>query len=141
MKDIPNTFYRISAKALILDDQKRFLLEREDNGLWDFPGGGIDHGDNPIETIKREIMEEMGLEVLDVNPTIQYFVIAKALDNVWKSSVFYFTKLKNLEFTPTEECKEIRFFTKEEAEKINTYPVVKAFLKEFDPTKLIDQVY
>lgn len=141
MKDIPNTFYRISAKALILDDQKRFLLEREDNGLWDFPGGGIDHGDNPIETIKRKIMEEMGLEVLDVNPTIQYFVIAKALDNVWKSSVFYFTKLKNLEFTPTEECKEIRFFTKEEAEKINTYPVVKAFLKEFDPTKLIDQVY
>lgn len=135
MKDIPNTFYRISAKALILDDQKRFLLEREDNGLWDFPGGGIDHGDNPIETIKRKIMEEMGLEVLDVNPTIQYFVIAKALDNVWKSSVFYFTKLKNLEFTPTEECKEIRFFTKEEAEKVNLYPVVKAFLKEFDPAR------
>ena len=141
MKDIPNTFYRISAKALILDDQKRFLLVREENGLWEIPGGGIDHGEHPIETIKREIIEEMGIEVLDVNPTIQYFVIAKALDNVWKSSVFYLTKLKNLEFTPTEECKEIRFFTKEEAEKINTYPVVKAFLKEFDPTKLIDQVY
>jgi 8-oxo-dGTP pyrophosphatase MutT (NUDIX family) len=116
VKDIPNTFYRISAKALILDGQKRFLLEREDNGLWDFPGGGIDHGDNPIETIKREIMEKMGIEVLNVNPTIQYFVIAKALDNVWKSSVFYLTRLKNLDFTPTEECKEIRFLTKEEAE-------------------------
>ena len=135
MKDIPNTFYRISAKALILDDQKRFLLVREENGLWEIPGGGIDHGEHPIETIKREIIEEMGIEVLDVNPTIQYFVIAKALDNVWKSSVFYLTKLKNLEFTPTEECKEIRFFTKEEAEKINTYPVVKAFLKEFDPAR------
>ena len=135
MKDIPNTFYRISAKALILDDQKRFLLVREENGLWEIPGGGIDHGEHPIETIKREIMEEMGLEVLDVNPTIQYFVIAKALDNVWKSSVFYLTKLKNLEFTPTEECKEIRFFTKEEAERVDTYPVVKAFLKEFDPAR------
>ena len=33
----------------LLDDQKRFLLEKEDNGLWDFPGGGIDHGDNPID--------------------------------------------------------------------------------------------
>ncbi len=135
MKDIPNTFYRISAKALILDGQKRFLLEREENGLWELPGGGIDHGEHPIETIKREIMEEMGLEVLDVNPTIQYFVIAKALDNVWKSSVFYLTKLNNLEFTPTEECKEIRFFTKEEAQKVDTYPVVKAFLKEFDPAR------
>ena len=135
MKDIPNTFYRISAKALILDDQKRFLLVREENGLWEIPGGGIDHGEHPIETIKREIIEEMGIEVLDVNPTIQYFVIAKALDNVWKSSVFYLTKLKNLEFTPTEECKEIRFFTKEEAERVDTYPVVKAFLKEFDPAR------
>jgi 8-oxo-dGTP pyrophosphatase MutT (NUDIX family) len=135
VKDIPNTFYRISAKALILDGQKRFLLEREENGLWELPGGGIDHGEHPIETIKREIMEEMGLEVLDVNPTIQYFVIAKALDNVWKSSVFYLTKLNNLEFTPTEECKEIRFFTKEEAQKVDTYPVVKAFLKEFDPAR------
>jgi 8-oxo-dGTP pyrophosphatase MutT (NUDIX family) len=135
VKDILNTFYRISVKALILDGQKRFLLEREDNGLWDFPGGGIDHGDNPIETIKREIMEKMGIEVLNVNPTIQYFVIAKALDNVWKSSVFYLTRLKNLDFTPTEECKEIRFFTKEEANEVDTYPVVKAFLKEFDPAR------
>lgn len=135
MKNIPNTFYRISAKALILDDQKRFLLEREDNGLWDFPGGGIDHGDTPIETIKREILEEMGIEVLDVNPSVQYFVIAKALDNVWKSSVFYLTKVKSLDFTPTEECREIRFFNKKEAEKVNIYPVVKAFLKEFDPAR------
>ena len=141
MKDIPNTFYRISAKALILDDLKRFLLEREDNGLWDFPGGGIDHGDNPVETIKREIKEEMCLEVIEINPRIQYFVIAKSLDNVWKSSVFYITKLKDLKFTPTDECREIKFFTIEEAEKVESYPVVKAFLKEFDPTKLIDQVY
>ena len=73
MKDIPNTFYRISAKALILDDQKRFLLVKEDNGLWELPGGGIDHGDTPLETIKREIKEEMGIDVLEINPKIQYF--------------------------------------------------------------------
>ena len=134
MKDIPNTFYRISAKALILDDQKRFLLVKEDNGLWELPGGGIDHGDTPLETIKREIKEEMGIDVLEINPKIQYFVIAKALDSVWKSSVFYLTKLKSLNFTPTDECRELKFFTIKEAQKVESYPVVKAFIKEFNPS-------
>jgi len=35
---IPACFYRISIKALILDENGRFLLCREDNGKWDFPG-------------------------------------------------------------------------------------------------------
>lgn len=36
---IPDCFYRISIKALILDEFGKFLLCREDNGKWDFPGG------------------------------------------------------------------------------------------------------
>jgi hypothetical protein len=31
MEQIPNCFYRTSAKALILDDQKKFLLVKENN--------------------------------------------------------------------------------------------------------------
>jgi hypothetical protein len=38
-EQIPNCFYRVSAKALILDENQRFLLAKEDNGYRDFPGG------------------------------------------------------------------------------------------------------
>ncbi|MBU1246192.1 MAG: NUDIX hydrolase, partial [Patescibacteria group bacterium] len=60
--NIPNCFYRISIKALIVDDKKRFLLVKEDNGTWDLPGGGLDFGEDAKSCLKREIKEETGLE-------------------------------------------------------------------------------
>ena len=34
-------------------------------GLLDLPGGGIEYGEKPDDTIKREFMEEVGIEVKD----------------------------------------------------------------------------
>lgn len=31
-------------------------------GKWTLPGGGIDHGENPVDTVRRELKEECGLE-------------------------------------------------------------------------------
>ena len=51
--------YRISAKALIWDDDGRVLLCRESSGVWDLPGGGLDHGEDVVSCIEREVSEEM----------------------------------------------------------------------------------
>lgn len=56
---IPSCFYRVSIKALILDTDGRFLLIKEDNGFWEFPGGGLDFGEEPADGLRREIHEEM----------------------------------------------------------------------------------
>lgn len=43
--EIPKCFYRVSIKALILDETKtRFLVTQKENGEWELPGGGLEWG-------------------------------------------------------------------------------------------------
>lgn len=130
---IPACFYRISAKALVLDETRmKFLLFREDTDMWDFPGGGLDFGENPQECIIREFKEESDIDVLRVNNLPCYFVTSKKPEKYyWIAHIFYETKIKNMDFISSKECQEVRFFTKEEAEKVDINPNVIEFLKQF----------
>ena len=116
--DIPQAFYRTSAKAIITDQEGKFLLIREDSKYWngwDMPGGGIDFGENARDGIKREIEEEMGLPVISVaeNPSSFITTYIKSRD-MWVANIFYKVEVENLNFTPSDECVEIKFFSAEE---------------------------
>lgn len=132
MSDTSN-LYRATIKALVLDREKKFLLVREDNDLWEIPGGGIDFGEKPHECLRREFMEEARLEVAHVNEQPSYFVTALNINGQWKCAVIYETTLKNLNFVPSDECRELRFFTKEEAMKQKLYPITAEFVKVYNP--------
>ncbi len=132
--EIPDNFYRISVKALILDNENKFLLTLEDKGLWELPGGGLDFGEDPRNCIIREIKEEMGLDVIWVNDNPSYFTISEHRDGRWwVGNIIYEVKVKNLDFIPSEECIEVRFFSKEEAEKEKLFPNVSKFISLFNP--------
>lgn len=132
--DIPKSFYRISVKALILDDQKKFLLVKENNGMWELPGGGLGFGEKPQECLAREIKEEMGLEVVHINEQPSYFLTAPhRKEKHWIANILYETRVKDVQFTPSDECVELRFFTKEEALKEELFTNVEAFVNIFNP--------
>lgn len=136
MHEIPNGYYRLSVKALILDESKtKFLLVQEDNGKWELPGGGLDWGGLPAVGLAREIKEEMGLEVMKVSPNPSYVTTApRDSDGRWVVNVLFETTVYDLNFTPSEECVAIAFVTKEEAEKLDLFITVREFLKVFNPT-------
>ena len=52
----------------LIIDEDRILLIRKSRGAYtgklDLPGGSFEHGESPLETVKREIMEEVGVNVL-----------------------------------------------------------------------------
>lgn len=132
---IPDGYYRTSIKGLIFDSSKRFLLCQEDNGFWDFPGGGMEFGEQPEETLKREIKEEMGLEVLSVGKYPMYFVARKNTKGVWITNVFYEVKVKDINITPSEECIKVDYFDKDLISKVNIFPTVSDFVNQYDPKR------
>lgn len=60
---------RLPAVAVIFNDKGEVLLSqrfgKEENWhlKWQFPGGGIEFGENPKDTAIRETMEEVGIRI------------------------------------------------------------------------------
>ncbi|MCM2998307.1 MULTISPECIES: NUDIX domain-containing protein [Paenibacillus] len=56
---------RNSAKAIIIQQGKLLLTKNKDNDgfFYLFPGGGQEHGEVLKETLKRECVEELGVQV------------------------------------------------------------------------------
>jgi len=42
------------------------LLKRRHTEFWEFPGGGVDFGEEPLFSAKRELKEETGLEATGI---------------------------------------------------------------------------
>ena len=58
----PNTFYRVSIKAIIHNDRGEVLLVKEKGSSWSLPGGGMDHGESLEAGLAREMYEEALIE-------------------------------------------------------------------------------
>ncbi len=62
---------RVAAYAVLLrgeEECREVLLTRMSSrtrieGRWTLPGGGIDHGEDPRDAVRREVWEETGLHV------------------------------------------------------------------------------
>ena len=59
--EYPDTFFRVSLKAVIRDDEGRVLVVKEINNTnWNLPGSGMEHHEADREAMARELKEEIG---------------------------------------------------------------------------------
>lgn len=121
-------FYRVSVKAIIMNDISEILLCKELNWFWDLPWWWLDHFENPIDCLKRELKEEMWLEVLEINKNPRYFITAHKPESKTRpfiANICYEVKVKNLNFTKSDECVEIWFFNNKTVKDIKVLPNVE----------------
>ena len=59
----------VGVGAVIVDADGRLFLARRgpkaknERGLWEFPGGGVEFGETLADALRREIREEYGIEI------------------------------------------------------------------------------
>ena len=93
----------------------RRLAKGEMGGLWEFPGGKIEHNETVAECIKREIKEELGIEVL----VKEFLLSIEHQYSKFKVTIFVH-ECQYLEGIPqTIECEEIRWVSVSELDRYN----------------------
>ena len=149
--DFPNAFYRVSAKGLCIRDGKALLVHdytgrsnTDPSPEWELPGGGLDFGESFTEALRREVKEEMGLEVVRIEEKPAYIWTTKhgtgrGMEWYWVCTVIFRFDVADLNFTPTEECREMRFFTKEDMQTNFTdlATQIKPLAERFNPADFV----
>lgn len=113
----------ITAALALIFDGDRFLMTRLNTRGWDIPGGHIEPGESPEETVRREIYEETAVRVGPLHLlAYEQFIIHSPRPPDYKYpyptsyQVFFWGKLVSRDpFAPTPEASECRLLTPDEA--------------------------
>ena len=123
----------IASGPVIIENNKALLNKDEKDSFWKFCGGQVnDEEFNLKETAKREIKEEMGLdiEILDSEP--YFFYTEKEKDGQKMSIVLaHFLSRRIGDIVPGEDTTEWRWLDIDDLDKENLAPNIKPALKYF----------
>jgi 8-oxo-dGTP diphosphatase len=115
----------VGAGALIFNEAGKFLMmkrgpaAKNEVGKWEIPGGAIEFGETFAEGIKREIKEEIGVEV-------EVLELLDLCDHIlpdehqhWVSPTYICQIVKGTpRIMEPEKCDDLGWFSIEEAEKL-----------------------
>ena len=133
-RNMENMEFEKSCGAVIYRNLKgkiEFLAVRSKSyGHWGFPKGHVEKGEIEEDTAKREVLEEVGLNIIltsDFRTKTEYFVS----ENIKKEVVFFISKVSDQSVKiQLEEIADYRWAGFEEMIKLLTFDNDKSVLKE-----------
>ncbi len=109
----------VAASALVRNDQGQILLVRSHRRGWEIPGGQIEIGESLIGGLKREVLEESGVQV-------EIGRLAAVRTNLTSSIVIFCFEARYLggELRPSDETPEVQWVSAERALEMISHPAI-----------------
>lgn len=122
------------------------LLNKNETDYWNFPKGHIEKGEKEIDTIKREIQEETGIDKLDIitgfkSKQVYYFRVNQETSRqksnlgelIFKIDNIYLAEVFSKEIKISSEHRNFIWLPYDEAlEKVKGYKSVRKTLQKAD---------
>ena len=135
MKNAKKTM-NVALIAFVDVDEKILLNRRADaaSEMWEFIGGGIEAGENALEAIKREVMEEVGYHLSEKSDNFQFIESFNFENERIIAQVHFFTALHpGIEhFSDSDETRveDLHLFTLNEAFQLELLPMSLVILNK-----------
>lgn len=101
--------FTVTAGALVIDDDGRILLLEHvfrADSRWGIPGGFLSKGEQPDVALRRELKEEVNLDVTDVQ-----FLFARTLDKPRQVEIYFLCKPGGVPSPSSFEITKAEWFT------------------------------
>lgn len=108
----------LGVDAIFVNEAKEILLihrtGKNFNGYWGLVSGMVEWNEEVLEALKREVKEEIGVEIENIQYTGKYYDKIGRHPTKTVICLPHFCKIKSGIPSPISECDEVRWFTSAE---------------------------
>jgi len=123
----------IASGPIIVEENKVLLDISGKDDYWKFCGGKIGENENLIETAKRRVKEELGIEIEIENPKPFLLHITQEKEGTMADIILIHFLAKRIgEISPGEDIRQWKWIPFEDLEKENLAPNIIPTLKHFN---------
>jgi 8-oxo-dGTP diphosphatase len=109
----------VAVTGFVTDVQERVLLVRVASRGWEMPGGQVENGENLLDALRREVVEETGCRI-EVDRLVGVYSKVTPPEMVLH---LFRCRYVDGEARPREEAvPEVGWFTREEARRLVSHP-------------------
>ncbi len=124
LTQIDDCIYRVSVKAIILNDDKILLVKEWDDEWWSFPGGGIEYGESIQDALYREVEEELGISHENIKSDLEiiHVGIGAIVEKLPMTNLFIRVDIPVDKIKSTKDVIQYKWFTPEELSDLSIVP-------------------
>jgi len=119
------------AGALIFRDKKFLIVKPHGKPFYINPGGKYGEGESAVDCLRRELKEELGIEMISCKHYKTYEIEKAAHSNLPLSLELYIVEIKG-EMKPSSEIEKLAWLNKEDFEnkKFNLAPSFSKYIPD-----------